>query len=100
MRLIEFPKGFADTLVGFPRHVGRAAMNRLGRLAAGEPGAFDRVVQLKAYSDVLRARVADKHRLLFCLLPDRVRVVDLIRRADLDRRIERLQVSGLPAIGG
>lgn len=99
VRLIEFPRGFADTLAAFPRHVGRAAINRIGRIASGEPAAFDRVKQLKAYPDVLRARVADKHRLLFCLLPDRVRVVDLIRRADLDRRIERLQASGLPPVG-
>lgn len=98
VRLIEFPKGFANTLTGFPRHVGRAAMNRIGRIASGEPAAFDRVKQLKAYPDVLRARVADKYRLLFCLLPDRVRLVDLIRRADLDRRIERLQASGLPPV--
>jgi hypothetical protein len=98
VRLIEFPKDFAETLASFPRHVGRAAMNRLGRIASGEPGAFERVKQLKAYPSVLRARVADKHRLLFCLTPDRVRVVDLIRRADLDRRIERLQASGVPAV--
>ena len=96
VRLLEFPKNFAETLAGFPRHVGRATMNRLGRIASGEPGAFERLKQLKAYPEVLRARVADKHRLLFCLTPDRVRVVDLIRRADLDRRIERLQASGLP----
>ena len=67
--------------------------------ASGDrPGAFDAIKQLKVYPEVLRARVADKHRLLFCLMPDRVRVVDLIRRADLDRRIERLQASGLPPI--
>ena len=97
VRLICFPKDFDATLAGFPRHVGRATMNRLGRIASGEPDAFHAVKQLKAYPGVLRARVADNHRLLFCLLPDRVRVVDLIRRRDLDRRIERLQASGLPA---
>lgn len=98
VRLIDFPPEFAKTLAGFPRHVGRATMNRLGRLASGEPGAFERIKNLKAYSGVLRARVADKYRLLFCLQPDRIRVVDLIRRADLDRRIERLRASGLPPV--
>jgi len=98
VRLLEFPKEFANTLAGFPRHVGRAAMNRLGRIASGEPGAFERVKQLKAYPEVLRARVADKYRLLFCLTPEHVRVVDLIRRSDLDHRIERLQTSGLPSV--
>lgn len=98
VRLITFPKGFADTLAGFPKHVGRATMSRLGRLAGGEPSAFDRIKQLKAYPEVLRARISDKHRLLFCLEHDRIRVVDLIWRANLDRRIERLQVAGLPPI--
>ncbi|HEY5036942.1 MAG TPA: SEC-C metal-binding domain-containing protein [Chthoniobacterales bacterium] len=98
VRLMDFPAGFAETLAGFPRHVGRATMNRLGRLASGEPGAFERLKNLKAYSGVLRARVSDKYRLLFCLQPDRIRVVDLVRRTDLEWRIERLQASGLPPI--
>ena len=100
VRLLEFPRGFMETLRGFPKHVGRATMNRLGRLASGEPSAFDRIKQLKAYPTVLRARISDKHRLLFCLEPDRVRVVDLIQRADLDRRIERLKASGSAARSG
>ncbi len=99
VRLLDFPKDFAETLSRYPRHVGRAAMARMGRIASGEPEAFERVKQLKAYPGVLRARVADKYRLLFALEPGRVRVVDLIRRADLERRIERLQAGGLPAIG-
>ena len=99
VRLLEFPRGFMETLRGFPKHVGRATMNRLGRLASGEPSAFDRIKQLKAYPTVLRARISDKHRLLFCLEPDRIRVVDLIQRADLDRRIERLKAGGLPPVG-
>ena len=99
VRLVDFPKDFGETLTAIPRHVGRAVMNRVGRLASGEPAAFDRIKQLKGYPAVLRARVSDKYRLLFCLEPDRVRIVDLIRRADLDRRIERLQASGLPPVG-
>lgn len=82
-----------------PRHVGRATMNRIGRLASGEPSAFNGIKRLKAYPEVLRARVSDKYRLLYVPLPDQIRVVDLIRRADLDKRIERLQASGLPPIG-
>ena len=71
-------------------------MKRQGRLASGEQDAFLAVKQLKAYPGVLRARVADNHRLLFIMSHDRIRVVDLIRRRDLDRRIERLLASGLP----
>jgi len=98
VRLLQFPEDFAKTLASYPIHVGRAAMNRLGRLASGEPAAFDHVKQLKTYRGVLRARIADKYRLLFCLEAGSIRVVDLIRRADLDRRIERLQTSGLPGV--
>lgn len=67
-------------------------------MASGEPSAFKGIKPLKAYPDVLRARVSDKYRLLYCPLPDRICVVDLIRRADLDRRIERLRAAGLPTI--
>ncbi len=73
VRLIRFPKGLNETLKGFPKHVGRAAMTRLERLAAGEPVAFPGIKQLKAYPGALRARVADKYRLLFLLEADRVR---------------------------
>ena len=98
VRLLKFPKGFLETVNGFPKHVGRATMARLGQLSAGVPSAFHGVKQLKAYPGVLRARVSDKYRLLFWLEADRVRVIDLIRRADLDQRIERLLAAGLPPL--
>ena len=39
-RLADYPKGFLQTLSAFPRHVARAAVIMIGRLAAGEPAAF------------------------------------------------------------
>jgi hypothetical protein len=98
VRLFEFPKKFGQTVDAFPEKVGRATMSYLGQVAAGEPTAFKAVVQLKAYPTVLRKRLAGSYRLLFTLHPDRVRVVDLIARADLDRRIKKLQASGLPPL--
>ena len=74
-------------------------MSRLGQMGAGEPSAFTKIKRLKAYPEVLRARVSDKYRLLYVPLPDQIRVVDLIRRADLEQRIERLKASGLPPVG-
>ena len=90
VRLIEFPHKFHDTLAGFPRAVSRGAMAMLGRLAAGEPAAFVGVVRLKACPDTLRVRIGSDYRMLFRLLPDRVQVVDLINRKDLERRIKTL----------
>jgi hypothetical protein len=48
------------------------------------------MVRLKACPDILRWRVGIGFRLLVRLLPDRVQVVDLIPRQDLERRIKTL----------
>lgn len=90
LRTIEFPRKFNETLQDHPRAVGRGALALLGRLAAGESAAFHGVVRLKALPDVFRARIGIDHRLLFRLLADRVQVVDLINRQDLERRIKTL----------
>ncbi|HET6406659.1 MAG TPA: hypothetical protein VFG14_02170, partial [Chthoniobacteraceae bacterium] len=90
LRTIEFPRKFNETLEGLPRAVGRGALALLGRLAAGESTAFHGVVRLKAVPDVYRARIGIDHRLLFRLITDRVQVVDLINRRDLERRIKTL----------
>ena len=93
VRIIEFPKKFHETPAGFPRPVGRGAMTLLGRLAAGEPAAFGGVVRLKDCPATLRVRVGIDHRLLFRPLPDRVQVVDFIRRKGLEHRIKALRTS-------
>jgi hypothetical protein len=88
VRVIEFPKGFQATLAGFPRHVARAAMIMMGRLAAGEPAAFVGALRLKAMPNVMRQRIGSDYRLLFRLHPDHLQVIDLINRKDLDRRLK------------
>jgi hypothetical protein len=90
VRLIEFPKGFQQTLAGFPRHVARAAVIMTGRLAAGEPAAFVGALRLKAVPNVMRQRIGSDYRLLFRLHPDHLQVIDLINRKDLDRRLKTL----------
>jgi hypothetical protein len=90
VRLIEFPKKFDERLAGFPRHVARSTMKTLGELASGEPSAFVGVVRIKFCPTVMRQRIGSDFRLLFRLLSDRVQVVDLINRKDLDRRIKTL----------
>ena len=90
VRLIEFPKKFEERLATFPRHVARNVMKTIGELASGEPAAFVGVVRLKAIPTMMRQRVGSDFRLLFRLFPDRVQVVDVINRKDLDRRIKTL----------
>ena len=90
VRLIEFPKGFQQTLVVFPRHVARAAVIMCGRLAAGEPAAFVGALRLKAVPNVMRQRIGQDYRLLFRLHPEHLQVIDLINRKDLDRRLKTL----------
>ncbi len=94
LRLPEFPPKFRETLGALPRQAARAALAMIGRLAGGEPAAFAGVVQLRACPGILRQRIGSEHRLLFRLLPDRVQVVDLINRRDLDRRIKSLRAAG------
>ena len=90
VRTIEFPKDFRDTLASLPKSVARGTLTMLGRLAAGEPSAFVGAVRLKACPSITRQRIGIDFRLLVRLLPDRVQVVDLIPRQDLERRIKTL----------
>jgi hypothetical protein len=99
LRLFGFPKNFRETLAKYPKHVGRATMIRLGRLASGEPGAFTGMKPIHAYPGMMEVRISDSHRLLFCLESESVRVVDLILRCDLNERLDRLKASGLPPVG-
>ena len=91
LRLIEFPRNFQDRLNEFPHHVARGAMVMLGRLAGGDAAAFSGAKRLKSAPTVVRQRIGIDFRLLFRLLPDRIQVVDLITRQDLERRIKALR---------
>lgn len=90
VRLTEFPKHFHATLEKLPRHVARATVIMAGRLAAGEPAAFVGALRLKATPKVMRQRIGSDYRLLFRLWPERLEVIDLINRKDLDRRLKAL----------
>ena len=94
LRLIEFSHKFRESLEDLPRQAARAALAMIGRLAGGEPAAFAGVVSLKACPGVLRQRIGAEHRLLFRLHADRVQVLALINRRDLDRTIKTLRGAG------
>ena len=91
LRLIEFPRNFQERLKEFPRHVARGALVILGRLAAGEAAAFGGAKRLKSAPTVVRQRVGIDFRLLFRLLPERIQVIDLIPRQDLERKIKTIK---------
>jgi hypothetical protein len=86
LRLIEFPRNFLERLKEFPRHVARGTLVVLGRLAAGDANAFGDAKRLKSAPTVVRQRIGIDFRLLFRLLPDRIQVIDLIPRQDLERK--------------
>ena len=86
----SFRRDFNRRSTSFPRHVARAAVIMVGRLAAGEPAAFVGALRLKATPNVMRQRIGSDYRLLFRLHPEQVQVIDLINRKDLDRRLKTL----------
>ena len=90
LRLPEFPRKFLDTLASLPSSVSRASISMTGRLAGGDATAFTGVKRLKALPDVYRQRVSKDYRLLFRLHPERLEIVDLIHRRDLERKIKAM----------
>src|SRR6185436_13071462 len=90
-RYLEFPGHFLERLSEFPHHVGRSAMAVLGRLAGGDHVAFSGAKRLKSVPSIMRQRIGIDFRLLFRLLPDRIQVIDLIPRQDLERKIKTLK---------
>jgi hypothetical protein len=67
-------------------------------MAAGEVAAFDKLKPIVALPGVLEARISDRYRLFFLLLPTCVRVVDLIYRPEMEAKIEHYKVAGLPPV--
>jgi mRNA-degrading endonuclease RelE of RelBE toxin-antitoxin system len=64
-------------------------MLSIGRMAAGESGAFAGAKRLRSNRDIVRQRIGD-HRLLFRLHPQTIELLALIPRRDLERRIKSL----------
>ena len=90
VRLPEFPRKFHESISALPQSVARACLGLAGRLAGGDPSAFTGVKRLKSLPDVYRARVSEDYRLLFRLHPERVEILDLINRRDLERKIKAM----------
>ena len=84
-RRIEFPRNFHERLNVFRIMSHAAQCQSWGTLAGG----IQRRKCIKGVPTVVRQRVGIDFRLLFRLLPDRIEVIDLIPRQDLERRIKR-----------
>ena len=90
VRIPEFSQRFRDSLDDMPLRAVRHTMSLIGRLAAGEPGAFAGIKRLKASRDIIRQRVGADYRLLFRLHAKTIELVALIPRRDLERKIRSL----------
>jgi hypothetical protein len=90
IRLPDFPRHFHDLLTHLPQAVTRSCLTAISRLAAADTAAFTGVKRLKALPDVYRQRISDDYRLLFRLHPDRLEIIDLILRRDLERKIKTM----------
>jgi mRNA-degrading endonuclease RelE of RelBE toxin-antitoxin system len=89
VRIPEFPQKFRASLQELPPRIVRQSMTLIGRMAAGEDGAFAGARRLKASRDIVRQRIGD-HRLLFRLHSHTIELLALIPRRDLERRIKSL----------
>jgi hypothetical protein len=89
VRVPEFPQKFRASLQDSPPRIVRQAMLLIGRIAAGESGAFTGIKRLKSSRDIVRQRIGD-HRLLFRLHSHTIELLALIPRRDLERKIRSL----------
>lgn len=89
-RIPEFSPKFRESLAETPLKTVRHALLLIGRLAAGESGAFAGVKRLKTNRDIVRQRVGADYRLLFRLDSKSIELLALIPRRDLERKIRSL----------
>jgi hypothetical protein len=89
-RIPVFTRRFRDAIPRLPDAVVRHAMTLIGRLAAGEQGAFLDTRRIRLRHDVVRKRVGASHRLLFRLSDTELEVLDLIARRDLESTLKTM----------
>ncbi len=90
VRVPVVPDGVAATLGKLPEPVQRQALELLGRLAAGREDAFRGSRPLRGRSWLWRQKVGRSYRMFFTLAEDRLEVVDVVHRQDLEKRIREL----------
>jgi hypothetical protein len=71
-------------------------MLRIGELCAGIGVVFREVRPLRGFEGTWRIKVGRSYRMLFRPLEDRLEVVDLLHRQDLEKRLFKLRRGGEP----
>lgn len=90
LRLPTFDSAFTKALGERPEHVQRAAIELVGRLAAGRGEAWHNARPLRGMREVWRVRLGRSYRMIFWPSEDTLRMIDLVHRQDLERRIKQL----------
>jgi len=90
LRIPVFSAGYARSTDRIPLHVRKAALQMVGKMASGDPASFKGARRLEIDRLVVRQKVHRDYRLLCRLESDRMLVLDLIPRAELERRIQTL----------
>ncbi len=78
------------SLAAVPARVAADALQEAARLAGGDAHAWGGAKHMRRAHDVLSVRIGRAWRLLFRLSDDRLEVLDLIHRRDLDNTIARM----------
>jgi hypothetical protein len=94
LRIPVFSEDFAEKLKLVPDATARAALMRIGELCAGFDVAYREVRPLRGFEGTWRVKVGRSYRLLFRPENDRLEVLDLLHRQDLEKRLFRLRRGG------
>ena len=87
----QFSSAANRSLLQSPERVAAEALRAAALLAAGDAHTWSKVKHMRRAHDVFSARIGLSYRLLFHAAEDRLEVLDLVRRRDLDAAIERLR---------
>ena len=90
LRMPTFDTAFTKALGERPDHVQRAAVELVGRLAAGRGEAWHNARPLRGMREIWRVRLGRSYRMIFLPGEDTLRMIDLVHRQDLERRIKQL----------
>ncbi len=87
----SYSSAASRALTHVPQRVAADAMQITARLASGDAAAWSGVKHMRRDHAILSARVGRIYRLLFTLSSERLEVLELIHRRELETTIERLR---------
>lgn len=86
----HYANAASRSLAAVPAHVAAAALRECADLAGGDERAWSGVKHMRRAHEILSVRVGRTWRLLFRVLDDRLDVLELVHRRELDNAIARL----------